>query len=276
MTDGSADPSLMRAACTSATARTAHQGRLLPHHGDAAARSGTAHRQAPRTAPSFANAPPLRPSVSAPKTHPRVPPRHRRGPHARAQTEAPAGGGPPLPVRPLRLPAAPRTGSPSSQRADPPRPRGPRTARWRRVLLDCTSPSRGHGALRGERPGADDNARPVRRAPPPQARRGRQRPAPHAASAHLAATLLRWRPASLPPPRREGPPVPDRDTPLQNGRDGGPGHAGPHPGTWRCVCIVCYSLVYVPSELTRRKTRPKAPLADYCATRWRPPRHGMP
>ena len=59
------------------------------------------------------------PPASAPKMHPHVPPRHRRGPHARAQTEAPAGGGPPLPVRPLRLPAAPRTGSPSSQGADP-------------------------------------------------------------------------------------------------------------------------------------------------------------
>ena len=57
--------------------------------------------------------------------------------------------------------------------------------------------------------------------------------------------------------------MPDRDTPLQNGRDGGPGHAGPHPGTWRCVCIVCYSLVYVPSELTRRKTSLKAPLAAH-------------
>lgn len=88
---------------------------------------------------------------------------------------------------------------------------------------------RARGPARGGT-GSDRPHPAARRAPPPQARRGRQRPAPHTVPVHLAATLLRWCPALRPSPRRGTPPVPDRDTPLQNGQDGGPGHAGPHPG----------------------------------------------
>ena len=276
-TDGSAEPSLMRAACTSATARTAHQGRLLPHHGDAAARSGTAHRQAPRAAPSLAGAPPLQPSClrseDAPTRPTATPARAartctNRGP-CRRRTTAPCP--PPAP------PCSATDRQPQQPGGGPMRPRGPRTARQRRVHCDCASLSRGHGALRGEAPGADGHARLARRAPPSQARRGRQRPAPHAVPVCLATTLLRWRPASLPSPCRGTPPVPDRDTPLQNGRDGRPGHAGPHPGTWRCVCIVCYSLVYVPSELTRRRPDPRPPWPPTSALRQAPPapRHAL-
>ena len=116
--DGLDQPLPLRADCTSATACTACQGQLLPQHGDAAAHSRTAHQRVPRTAPSPADAPLLRPSCQRPEDASTRPPRHPRGPHTRTRKEAHAGGGPPSPARPPRLPAAARTGSPSSQRAD--------------------------------------------------------------------------------------------------------------------------------------------------------------
>ena len=48
---------------------------------------------------------------------------------------------------------------PQRPEGGPTRPRDPRTTRWRRVHLDCTAPSRGHGALRGEALGATGRTR---------------------------------------------------------------------------------------------------------------------
>ena len=182
-----------------------------------------------------------------------------------------------VPRPPPAPPCSATDRQPRQPEEHPPRPRGPYTAQWRRVLLDCASLSGGHGVLRGEAPGAADHARSVRRAPPPQARRGRQRPAPQLMLVHRATALLRWCPASLPPPRREGPPVPDRDTPLQSGRDGGPGHAGPRPDPRHRVCIVCYFVAHAPFKLTRRKDPSQGPPGRPSVLRTRrPPRRGMP
>ena len=203
VTDGSADPSLMRAACTSATARTAHQGRLLPHHGDAAARSGTAHRQAPRTAPSLANAPPLRPSISAPKTHPRAPTvTSVRAPHTHAE-EGPCR-------RRTTVPCPPPTPPSGGTDRQPQRPEGgpPETPRPAHRPVEARAP-RPHCAVRRARGPArggtgSDRPHPVGPASTPS-------PAPERQAA-AGTAVNACAPCRYPPPLapRLAPPSPPR------------------------------------------------------------------
>ena len=260
-TDGLDQPPL-RADCTSATARTASQGQLLPRTGTLQRTLAPPLDKVPRTAPSPADAPPLRPRPAL-RRRTRAPHRDTREGRTHAHGRRPLleeDHRPPPALRaPLQRhgPAAPAARGRTPEAPRPvPNPVETRAPRLRLAIRRARSPAR--GGTGGSRP-----RQPVRRAPPSQPRRGRQRPAPHAVPVCLATTLLRWRPASLPPPCREGPPRPDRDIPLQNGQDGRPGHAGPHPGTWRRVCIVCLPYLVCPPPSPNTQPRPKAPLAAH-------------
>ncbi|ESU45217.1 Reverse transcriptase [Giardia duodenalis] len=199
-----------------------------PARGDCSPSTGTLQRSpAPPTDKRRGQCPPSpTPRLSAPKTHPRVPPRYRRGPHARAQQR-------PLPEEDHRPPPALQ----ASQRPEehPPRLRSPHTSpagasapRLHPAVQRARSPAR--GGTGGSRP------HPAGPASTPSPGPERQAAAGTACSAcapdcHPPPPAPRLAPLS--PPRGAARARPRHPPPER------PGHAGPRPGPRWAVCIVC-------------------------------------
>ena len=276
VTDGLDQPPPLRAACTSATARTASQGQLLPSTGtlQRAPALPTDKCRGPRPPPPTPrlSAPP----VSAPKTHPRA---HRDTREGRTHVR----GRRPMPEEDHRPPPASRA---SQRRHEPAAPaaRGtpPEAPRPALHPAEASAP-RLHPAvqraqtLRGEAPGADDHTRLARRAPPPspgEAGSGRRcmrrlctMPPPSSAGAPSCAAL----------PAVGRRPCPTVTPPSRAARTGGQGTRAPTPAPGAVyVSYVCHAPVCPLPALTH-SLDPRPPWPPTSALRQAPPapRHAL-